>query len=198
MNQYRTLLTPDRLEALKAEALCVANMPEGAVAELGVYRGGVARLLAETLPVCDLYLFDTFEGMPQADASIDRHHQGDFADTSLDAVLAYLDDWNRPGRTFARPGLFPASVLPADQDLRFRLVHLDADLYSSTKAGLEWFWPRLVPGGSLILDDWLWHGCPGVEKAVHEFLNTTAQKQIAMPFVELRPAKFQLILRKAV
>lgn len=68
------------------------------------------------------------------------------------------------------PGLFPGTTRGLDS-IRFALVHLDADLYASTKAGLEWFWPRIVAGGAILLDDYGWGYCKGVERAVTEFFD---------------------------
>ncbi len=37
-------------------------------------------------PDAAMRLFDTFEGIPNADPSVDMHHNGDFGDTSIEAV----------------------------------------------------------------------------------------------------------------
>lgn len=66
-------------------------------------------------------------------------------------------------------GWIPDS-LAGYEKLEPRFVHLDLDLYAPTKAALEFFWPRLVPGGVLLFHD---YGCslfPGVKKAADEFL----------------------------
>ena len=52
---------------------------------------------------------------------------------------------------------------------RIALLRLDTDFYSSTRVELEVLWPRLVPGGLLIVDDYyFWHGA---RKAVDEWLD---------------------------
>src|SRR5437763_318304 len=58
----------------------------GALAEVGVYRGGSAKLIATLKGEKALHLFDTFEGMPTVNPDLDRHKTGDFAETSLTAV----------------------------------------------------------------------------------------------------------------
>jgi len=167
----RTLVAQDRLFMLFQLARLTAPLP-GAMAEVGVYRGGTARLLARACPQKALHLFDTFSGMPQADPSLDRHHQGDFADTSLAEVKEYLADCPR---LHFHPGLFPASAasLPPQP---YALVYLDVDLYHSTKDGLEYFYPMLVKGGAIVCDDYEWKGCPGVKKALDEFLAGKPEK----------------------
>ena len=50
----------------------------------------------------------------------------------------------------------------------FALVSIDVDLCNPTKAGLEFFYPRLTPGGVILVhdynDDW-----PELMKAVNDF-----------------------------
>ena len=139
---------------------------DGDVAELGVYRGGGAKLLKACKGPSPLHLFDTFGGMPDMAAAIDHHGAGDFSDTSEESVRSYLgtDDTVRFHR-----GVFPASTAGLPADLRFRFVHLDVDLYQSTLDGLRYFHPRLVPGGVLISHDFNSISCPGVRKAFEEY-----------------------------
>jgi Macrocin-O-methyltransferase (TylF) len=62
-------------------------------------------------------------------------------------------------------GFFPDT---APEVAEFCFVHLDADLYQSTVAGIKYFYPRLVAGGMLVFDDYEWGRCPGVKKAILE------------------------------
>ena len=48
-------------------------------------------------------------------------------------------------------------------------MHLDADIYESTKTGLEFFYPRTVKGGMIISHDYRNRHCPGVKLAYEEF-----------------------------
>jgi hypothetical protein len=139
----------------------------GDLAELGVYRGGSAKLICLLKGDRRLHLFDTFEGMPAVRADLDHHRAGDFADTSLAAVREYLKDFTK---VEFYQGLFPDSARQlAQTPTRFSLVHLDVDIYESTKAGLEFFYPRLVAGGVLLSHDYRSRSCPGVRKAFDEF-----------------------------
>jgi O-methyltransferase len=139
---------------------------EGDVAELGVYRGGGAKLLRSCKGASRLHLFDTFGGMPDTAAPIDRHGAGDFADTSEESVQSYLgaDDTIR-----FHAGIFPATSAELPKDIQFRFVHLDVDLYQSTLDGLRYFHPRLVPGGVLISHDFNSISCPGVRAAFEAY-----------------------------
>ena len=139
----------------------------GAIAELGVFRGGSAKLIAHLKGDKDLHLFDTFEGMPEVKAGVDRHQAGDFANTSLQAVQNYLRGFDK---IHFYKGFFPDSALPlANHPIAFSLVHLDADIYESTTAGLEFFYPKTVKGGMILSHDYRSLGCPGVKRAYDEF-----------------------------
>lgn len=144
-----------------------AALQPGAFAEFGVYRGGTARMLARAFPDRTIHLFDTFAGMPQTDPRHDGHAAGDFADTSLDAVSASLGDC--PNVRF-HPGFFPDSTADVAADERFAFVHVDVDIYRSTLDALTFFYPRLMPGGIMVFDDWRRHNTQGVEAALTAFL----------------------------
>lgn len=147
-------------------ALRTQKLP-GELAELGVYRGGSAKLLSLLKGDKELHLFDTFEGMPAVRPSVDLHRAGDFADTSLEGVQRYLSGFSR--LVFYK-GIFPESAKPlAAKPTQFSFVHLDADIYEPTKAGLQFFYPRMVQGGVIISHDYRNLRCPGVKKAFDEF-----------------------------
>lgn len=167
-----TLVGPRRCYVLAALARQAAAVP-GAMAEVGVYRGGTARLLARLRPDRHLYLFDTFAGMPPTDPVRDRHRAGDFADTSLASVQAFVDAENAD----FRPGLFPATSAGLEHE-RFALVHVDCDIYASVRACCEWFYPRLGPGAALVFDDYGQESCPGAREAVDAFFADKPEQPI--------------------
>jgi O-methyltransferase len=57
-------------------------------------------------------------------------------------------------------------------------VHLDCDLYIPTRAGLEFFYPKLVTGGFLIMHDYMSLYWDGIEKAINEFSSTSPERFI--------------------
>lgn len=175
-----TMTSPEKLHALVASVQYLerAKIP-GGIVECGVWRGGSMHAVARTLDHCDshdreLYLFDTFAGMTEP---TDRDRK-----IKLDAAAADLmEDSPKTSKLWAvasiedvREGL---STLPYPQE-RFHLVkgpveetipegapdqiallRLDTDWYESTKHELEHLYPRLQPGGVLIIDDYgTWQG----------------------------------------
>jgi O-methyltransferase len=139
----------------------------GDFAEVGVYRGGTAQILAHHAQHLkkELHLFDTFTGMPDTDPQKDWHKKGDFSDTSLEAVRARIPAFD--GLHFHQ-GFFPATASPI-ADKQFSVVHIDVDIYNSVKDCCEFFYPRIVQGGILLFDDYGRPTCPGAKLAVDEF-----------------------------
>lgn len=161
-----SVISQDRLNVLADTAKMVAHLP-GHLAELGVYEGGSAKVIAEACLSKRMYLYDTFTGIPEDDRDTrgshtrGSHKKGDFA-TDIELVKNNLRGLN----VVFRPGLFPGTAV----DCRYAFVHLDADTWQSTVAGITYFWPRLVVGGYLILDDYGRESCPGVKRAVTQHL----------------------------
>lgn len=174
-----TLLTDEALFNLYQVAGQVATVA-GDAAEVGVYKGGTAVLLAQRFETAGkrLLLFDTFEGMPEsADARVDRHRAGDFDDTSLEAVTRALSAWEDVELV---PGFFPETAKPA-ADRKFALVHVDVDIYQSVLDCCEFFYPRLSPGGAIVFDDYGQRSCPGARKAVDEFFADKPEHPFYLP-----------------
>jgi len=162
-----TVVDIPRLEALVSFAQETAELG-GAIAEIGVYRGGTAYLLCENANGRTVYLFDTFTGLPRV-SDYDLHHEGDFSDTSLQHVLGVLAPFDESTYGLC-PGLFPVETGPIIEGEKFSLVHIDCDIYRSVKDSLEFFYPRMVVGGIIVADDYAEPACPGAKKAVDEFL----------------------------
>lgn len=159
------------------------NDVPGAFAELGVYQGLTSRLIHHYAPERTLHLFDTFEGFTERNAATEMRSIGhevppsQFSDTSIEKVRRFI----RPRADSVRfhPGSFPDSVPAAVRAERFAFVHLDADLYESTWAGLEFFYPRVSSRGIIVAHDynsWL-----GARRAVDEFFQTRPERPIPMP-----------------
>lgn len=150
---------------------------EGCLAEVGVYKGGSLKLLAMSFPDRRTFGFDSFEGLPAAHwTDTEVHRPGEFGDTSQEAVSEFLGEYKNNVQLVK--GIFPASASLLEQET-FAFVHIDTDFYLSVKACLEWFWPRLLSGGIIVLDDYLWPACPGVEQALIEFGQPFQQTEAA-------------------
>ena len=172
-----TLLDRRRLYMLFQLGRFAATLP-GDFAECGVYRGGSALLLSALKPADRvLYLFDSFEGMPDTDATRDHHRPGDFSETSIEHVRQLLSASS--GVNF-RKGFFPATTSGLEA-VTFSVVHIDFDIYRSMLDACEFFYPRLVRGGCILFDDYGSPSCPGAKQAVREFCSANHTREIYLP-----------------
>jgi len=162
-------------EAFLLHSLVAAQRATGhAMAEFGVYQGSSAQIMCEAKGDCALHLFDTFSGMPAPGEQERIFTRGQFA-ASLDRVRATLRGYSN---VHFHPGVFPQSVQGLDA-LRFSLVHLDVDFYASTRAGLEFFYPRMIPGGIVITHDY--SILTSVAQAFSEFMLEHGRAIIELP-----------------
>lgn len=154
----RTLFQDAKVLALRDAVRATVGLP-GDLAEVGVYRGGSAALICKFAMGDTVRLFDTFEGLP-ADCPEGVHRRGEFAADEADVVGFLRSLGHRP---VVHRGLFPATAPPGG---RYRFVHVDGDLYETTRAAIAYFGPRMVPGGVMLFDDYRWPDTPGVTRAV--------------------------------
>lgn len=160
--------------------LSVENVT-GDFAELGVYKGDSAWLIHKLAPARKLHLFDTFSGFHKPDLSLETgdaatYDWHSFADTDIDTVRAKLG--GSPNILY-HEGYFPDTTAGLNE-LSFAFVNIDADLYLPVKAGLEFFYPRLSPGGVIIVHDFT-HKWEGLSKAVNDFSAKIPENLIHVP-----------------
>ena len=154
---------------------------DGDILEVGVWRGGTGVLMAKraqgVAPEAKVFLADTFEGVAKATAADPWYKGGEHSDTSPEIVRALA---NRLGVSVELLiGIFPDDTEQLVLNRRFRLVHIDVDVYQSAKDVLEWVWSRLEVGGIVIWDDYGAFECEGVATLGRSLFNAR------MPFVRL-------------
>ena len=136
--------------------------------EFGVYEGYTLRRWAKLLqnPASSLHGFDSFEGLPEVWDGL--RPKGTFD------VKGMLPQYEDP-RVCLHKGWFedtlPRFALPAHDRL---VLHLDADLYSSTKFVLDTLRESISPGTIIIFDEF----CDRLHelKAFDEFLQATGAR----------------------
>ncbi|MGH7724065.1 MAG: TylF/MycF/NovP-related O-methyltransferase [Candidatus Eiseniibacteriota bacterium] len=182
----RTLVSADRifvLYSLARQAIALG----GEIWECGVYRGGSAGLLAETIAAsCKpgttpgtprLRLFDSFAGMKETDAKRDLHQPGDFSDTSLESVRAFV---GHSEFVSIHPGWIPDTFAGLEES-RIALAHVDVDLYRSVLDSARFILPRMLAGGFVLFDDYGFPSCPGARQAVDEFFADRPERPLVLP-----------------
>jgi O-methyltransferase len=202
----RTMTADDKLFALiVATRYVVDHEVPGAFVECGVWRGGSQQAVAYTLlergvTDRDLYLFDTFEGMPEPTEK-DRRHDGRPAVELLERSSRTAKVWAVAGLDDVRAGMaqtgYPAErihfhagrveeTIPAAAPAQIAVLRLDTDWYRSTRHELEHLYDRVPSGGVLILDDYGYWA--GAREAVDEFLAATGARLLLAPMASGRIA----------
>lgn len=153
----------------------------GNFAELGVWRGNSAAVLAHYAAKAgrEVFLFDTFQGFDARDLeAIDAQKIKTFADTSValvkknvghDPIVKYI------------VGYFPESLTEEAKVSTYAFVHIDCDLYKPMRDALEFFYPRISPGGMLFMHDYSSGYWEGAKKAIDEFCVKTSESVILLP-----------------
>jgi O-methyltransferase len=181
----------------------IRNSVKGDFIECGVWRGG--SMMAMAMAALDekntdrnLFLYDTFSGMTKP-TSVDVDYEGVSAMKSMEeakvgnrefsaGVIAYasigdvkkgMESTKYPtDKIFYIVGDVSKTLRQSEVPNEIALLRLDTDWYESTKVELEILWPRLVPGGILILDDydhWV-----GARRAVDEYFQTLDKVPLLM------------------
>jgi O-methyltransferase len=163
-----TMLGPARLDNIEeCVRRIIADDVPGDLIETGVWRGGGSILMRAVLAAYGdttrlVWVADSFEGLPRPthprDAG-DEHWRYPQLAVSIDEVRT----------NFARYGLLDdqvcflqgwfANTLPAAPIDQLAVLRLDGDMYGSTLDALEPLYPKVSPGGFVIIDDYALEGC---------------------------------------
>ena len=173
---------------IQAVKYITGNDISGSIVECGVWRGGSMMTVALALNNLrrsdrELYLYDTFNGMPTPGVH-DVNLLGETAASKFAALKTGDDRSSWASAAFpevqtammstqyeqARVHFVPGKVedtIPLEAPQQIALLRLDTDFYESTRHELVHLFPRLSPGGVLLIDDYgHWQGA---KKAVDEY-----------------------------
>jgi len=162
---------------------------KGDFVELGVWRGGHALIAADIFKRAgsdaQIYLFDTFAGMTApTECDFDNREHKRAQERYDSEQRSRHNEWCNASledvrNNFRQAGLLGGNVkmiqgdvletLSQEENLpeTISVLRLDTDWYQSTRKELEVLWPRLQPGGILMIDDYgHWSGA---KKATDEF-----------------------------
>ena len=155
---------------------------DGDFIECGVWKGGSCMLMALSLlknrrSDRNLFLFDTFSGMTNpSEFDLIAHNEKPVTEKwdTFSSWAAGVEEVKQnlaaTGYPSSRLRFIPGDVaetLPDHAPMNPALIRLDTDWYESTKIELELLFPRLVPGGVIIIDDY--GHFTGARKAVDEY-----------------------------
>ena len=189
-----TMTSPERMYAVyQAVRHVVRARVPGDIVECGVWRGGSSMLAALTLMEAgdgdrELYLYDTFAGMSEPDERDVTLSGHSALPEWRQAQRGELNEWcyaplEEVERNLRSTGIGPARLhfvageveetIPATAPERISVLRLDTDWYESTWHELTHLYPRLSPGGVLIVDDYgHWQGA---REAVDRYFSEVAE-----------------------
>ena len=175
----------DRLFLLYSVTKALANVP-GDIAECGVREAKSAYFVLQALVSTDskkLHLFDSFEGL-SAPTENDLDSNGETVWER--GILACSEEKVRKNLAGfeARIELYKGWIpdrFPDVANEQFCLVHVDVDLFEPTRDSVEFFYPRLVPNGILIFDDYGSGFCRGARQAIDTFFADKPEHLIHLP-----------------
>jgi len=157
---------------LLAYAAQKVSLKDGLWLEFGVYKGDTISFIAKKTN-STVYGFDSFEGNPDDWRS--EYRKGTF---TLNEPPCF------PGNIIIEKGFFQDSIprFLKNNDDPIAFMHLDCDLYSSTKVVFDLMGERLVKGSILVFDEFF--NYPGWKQ--HEF-------KAFMEFTENNKRNFEYI-----
>ena len=209
LNAYSSVSVADEPSGLYTDPNRVLNffqnieaankLAPGDYLELGSHRGFSLRVIYRFMDRSrTLYSLDTFEGFDERDIAVEQTKYatswtaGSFAPTSVERVARYVGDGMWPANLKIVKGWFPESFKGLEE-IRWRFVHIDFDLYQPIKTALETLWKPLLPGGIVMVHDYGCYGFPAARRAVDEFCHAIGQ----LP-VELNDRWSTAVIRKPV
>jgi|SaaInlStandDraft_5_1057022.scaffolds.fasta_scaffold59237_1 hypothetical protein len=166
MNKLISVDTKYKVHDIASDTVTVEN---GIVLEFGVYKADSINYIAKKLNKLDIYGFDSFEGLPEFWR--DEFDKGSFAIENLPQVeknIKLIKGWFN-------------ETLPAFTKIEKRNIaylHVDCDLYSSTKTIFEALNNQIVTGTVIVFDEYFnFSGWENDEyKAFQEFINETGKE----------------------
>lgn len=160
----------------------------GMIVEIGVYKGASLGLIATAVKHSsnkerEIIGIDTFEGIPSLKGNGDEKFANYLSDVNFHEVQQVLGNQAKLIK-----GFFPDCV-DIQELIPIFLLHLDVDTFQSTRNALDLLWPNVSLGGAVVVHDYNSQGCPGVLRAVQEWME---DKQL----VSLEVAESQVALIK--
>jgi hypothetical protein len=172
------------------EAYKMALPYAGHVAEAGIYKGTCSLLFAKLVRLFEpesltlVHGFDWFQGARAEGEEARLVAPGAYAASA--AFVRRLVEVQGLDDILRVHDLDLAHDLPAffarHPHLQFKLVFLDCGYYDVVKACITAFWPRLTPGGVLVLDNFNHETAPGEVQAVRECLPNSRIRSFGFAF----------------
>ena len=169
-----TIIDPFRLGWL-LDLLFTVQSTEGDIVECGAFRGGSSILMALALQKLSvnkvIHVFDSFQGLPDPHINKDKGYKRGQFKADYDACITRIRDLGLEHIIRVHKGWFADTIKDflASSPTKISLLHIDCDLYTSTKDCFSLFYPFVSPSGVVVLDDFN-DGGRGEKTAVLELM----------------------------
>jgi O-methyltransferase len=157
---------------------------EGDVCEFGCFAGTASlflqRLILEVAPKKKLYLYDSFDGLPEKKQEDQSAAGTEFMQGELIATKSQLK-LNFKKARLPLPKIKKAwfkDLKPKDTPNKICFAFLDGDFYESIKDSLNLIKNNLSSGGTIIIDDYDNPALPGTKKATDQFLSQNPEYKL--------------------
>jgi hypothetical protein len=174
----------------RAHTLCWAgkqamNLP-GDFVECGVNKGGTSRLVMEYVDFREsskrFFLLDTFEGLVREQLTpeeIERDLLG-WNDRYADGLVRVQETFRDFPNVVILPGKVP-DTLPLVNADQIAFLSIDMNCAYPEQAALHYFWPKMVPGGIVVLDDYGHSGHEAQKTAMDAFAAGVQKEILSLP-----------------
>jgi O-methyltransferase len=168
-----TMIGMKRLDNIQQclESILQDRIPGDAI-ETGVWRGGACIFMKAVLAAGgdlnrQVWVADSFQGLPTPSSKVDQSIEQSASAWKWDELRISLDEVKA---NFEKYGLLDERIrflkgwfkdtLPKAPIEKLSLIRLDGDMYDSTTDAITALYPKLSPGGFIIVDDYYsWAGC---------------------------------------
>lgn len=155
--------------------------PNYNIVECGCFKGCstyiIAKLLQKNNFNKSFYIFDSFEGLSNfSKEDLNEHNQKlPMAGSFKSDEGVFLQNFKKFNFIDIKKGWIPDRFVEV-KNKKFSFINIDVDIYEPTKKSLEFFFPRLIEGGCINIDDYNLREWSGAKKAVDNFLKENEVK----------------------
>lgn len=166
-----------------AHYLLQTSKLDGAMVEFGCNAGRTAALMACVCPEKELWLYDSFQGLPKpTEKDGGQFAEGIMKATSLDVRQFF------GGHELKQPQVVSGwfeDISTEQMPEKISFAHLDCDLFESTDVSLYLTLRRMVRGGVIVVDDYGWEVTPGVKAAVSAYEAIIRGSELKLKVLEI-------------
>lgn len=164
-------------------AIYHAKRLKGDFVECGVYRGSITMsnivyIDFKSMKDRKYYLFDTFCGLDAQFSTKDEY--GRWEGIYPDCYKFVVNSFKKYPNVVIVKGIVPISLTQVKID---KVAYLSIDMNAALPEleALKYFWPKLVAGAIVVLDDYGWPTCENQKAMADEFAASVGAKVLSMP-----------------